>query len=195
MNNLKKKIVKLKNKKNNKKGFVILIAIVVSGLLVSLGMFIANVAYKELILSISGKASQQAFFVANSVIECALRHDIRGAGFRLDTTDPRTKAELALHCNNFIFKEEDYNANTAPEVSANSDQATSVYFVSFAKDTDTDGVLDPAEISSQPDAPYAKVIVLKYKIGTVDDKTVIKVFGHNKYSGTGIVERGIKVNY
>jgi hypothetical protein len=66
--------MKRKNKKiiKKEKGFVILIAIVISSLLVSLGMFIANIAYKELILSTSAKDSQKAFFVADSVMECAL---------------------------------------------------------------------------------------------------------------------------
>ncbi len=89
------------NNNRKEKGFVILIAIVISGLLVSIGMFIANVAYKELLLSTSAKASQKAFFVADSVMECAMRHDIRKAGFWVTDSDSQSRDFI---CNNMTFQ-------------------------------------------------------------------------------------------
>lgn len=179
-----------------------------------MGMFIANVAYKELILSTSSKSSQKAFFVADSVIECALRHDIRGPGFRIDGgavaggTDDRSKTETALNCNGSTFLEEDESVFN--EVSANGVEATTVYYVSFGVDSNSDGFVndldlytdansngayDDGEVSLQPQTAYAKLIVHKDRIGTVNDKTILKVFGHNKYSGVGQVERAIEVTY
>jgi hypothetical protein len=181
---------KIQNKiksRDSKKGFIILIAIIISSLLVSMGMFIANVAYKELVLSSSNKASQQAFFVADSVMECALRHDIRGVGFRTDTDD-RFSEDIVLNCNRHDFLEDQASFDDV-------DSATSVYYVSFADDTDGSEGLTDDEIVDQTTKAYAKVIVTKYKIGTPDDKTTIKVYGHNKYSGVGQVERAIEVEY
>jgi len=63
--------------KSHKKGFVILIAVVVSSLLLSLGAFIANIAVKEIQLSSSGRESQAAFYAADAALECALYQDLR----------------------------------------------------------------------------------------------------------------------
>lgn len=183
---------KINNKinKKNRKGFVILIAIVVSSLLVSLGMFIGNVAHKELILSVSGQSSQAAFFIADSVIECALRHDIRGTGFKESSTDGKLAVDLDMECNNILF---------APiSITESATSATSVYYISFANDTNNDRRLSSGpggEIELQRTKPYAKLVVEKVNIGAVGDKTTLRSYGHNIYSGAGVVERAIEVTY
>ena len=62
------------NLKENK-GFVLLMAMLVSGLFLVIGMAIFKIAYIELILSSTGKASQKAFAAADSGLECALYWD------------------------------------------------------------------------------------------------------------------------
>lgn len=196
-----KKIFKIKKEK----GFVILIAIVVSSLLVSLGMFIANIAYKELTLSTSAKASQRAFFIADSVIECALRHDFRDNGFVINEQDYANKgydtssSQIKMLCNNKLFSPDVITANPAANavagaIPAHYGDATSVYYISFADDTDGDSVISDQEARSQ-NSPYAKLEVIKNDIGGTDDKTTLRAYGHNKYLGAGLVERAIEVTY
>ncbi len=182
-------------KKKKAKGFIILIAIVVSSLLVSLGMFIANTAYKELMLSISGKASQTAFFVADSVMECALRHDIRGAGFKRNHNynhyaggaDSRGPENLKMKCNGVDFEPALFGLRNGNVMSR--------YFISFAVDTDGSGELEDIEINAQPAKAYAKLEVTKNFIGVGGDETIIEVHARNMHTGINLVERSIRVTY
>jgi Tfp pilus assembly protein PilE len=92
------------NKKNNKKekGFVILISIMVSLILLSVGAFIASVAVREIMLSSSAKQSQAAFFAADAVLECALFKEFKEGGF--DTTNYATHNQInSLSCNGKNF--------------------------------------------------------------------------------------------
>lgn len=198
----KRKNISIKRKE---KGFVILIAIVVSSLLVSLGMFIANIAHKELILSISAKASQRAFFIADSVVECALRFDFRDSGFVINEQDYTNRgsdvdsSQVKMKCNNYLFSPDIIDTEPAATAVAGSvpdhfGRATSIYYISYAEDTDSDSVISDAEARTQ-NAPYAKLEVIKEDIGGADDKTILRAYGHNKYLGTGLVERAIEVTY
>ena len=192
--------------KSKKQGFVILIAIVVSALLVSMGIFISNIAYKELLLSTSTKSSQQAFYVADSVMECALKEDIRGTIF--DNAPNRSRSDsIDFKCNNKTFvgvntggsPKTEYGCSYNPLNTCYS--GTFVYYISFADDSDNNGRISQQEIEADVDAPYAKVVFIKEKIGEVGtppspttpwDDTTIKVYGHNRYSGAGVVERALE---
>lgn len=186
-----KKILKNKFKdRKNQKGFVILIAIVVSALLVSLGVFITNIAYKELQLSTSIKESQKAFYVADTVIECALNFDNNDPkGFIENKTDcdGRSDEEKKFSCNGYKFKLDDDTCGdiatddeidiptgcippppppATPPANActgkvNRGSAELTYYVSFAEDTDGDHSLSQTEIENQRDKPYAKLEVSK----------------------------------
>lgn len=189
-------------KKNKKNGFVILIAIVVSSLLVSLGVFIANIAYKELVLSTSAKDSQKAFFIADSVIECALRYDFRDSGFVVNEQDYADRgydvssSQVKILCNDYLFSPDSISttAATGTGVSAYFGNSFSVYYISYAKDTDSDGIVSDQETLTQ-NAPYAKLEVIKEDIGGINDKTILRAYGHNKYLGSGLVERALEVTY
>jgi len=69
-----------KNKKalNNKKGFTLLFAVLVSVMVLAVGTSMINIAVKQTILSGSGRESQFAFYAANTGVECALYWDING---------------------------------------------------------------------------------------------------------------------
>jgi len=78
-----------------KKGFALLVAVVVSTLMLSIGAVIFNTTIKELRLSSLGRDSQFAFYAADSGIECALYWDIRGHEFATSSdsepTNPGTR--------------------------------------------------------------------------------------------------------
>ena len=57
------------------KGFTLLIAVMVSGILLSIGLAIYNIVSKQVILSSAGRESQFAFFAADTGIECVLYWD------------------------------------------------------------------------------------------------------------------------
>ncbi|HBV01419.1 MAG TPA: hypothetical protein DEF00_03450 [Candidatus Taylorbacteria bacterium] len=61
---------------NASSGFTILFAVLVASLLFSLGLAIAHMSIREILLSVAGKESEYAFFSADTGIECALYWDI-----------------------------------------------------------------------------------------------------------------------
>lgn len=82
-----------KGYKHSSAGFVLLIAILVAGVLLSIGLAIFNIAMKELLLSSSGRDSQFAFYAADSGAECALYWEQKRGGFSTTTSS-------TISCNN-----------------------------------------------------------------------------------------------
>lgn len=76
------------------KGFTLLLSVLISGIVLSIGLAIFNLTFKELRLSSAGRESQFAFYAADSGIECGLYHDQRNDAF--STTSPAT----SITCNN-----------------------------------------------------------------------------------------------
>lgn len=70
---------------NPRRGFILLVAVLVSGILLALGFAIYNIVAKDLVLSSSGRESQFAFFASDSGIECALYWDGTPDAFSLDS--------------------------------------------------------------------------------------------------------------
>ncbi|MBI2618266.1 hypothetical protein HYW58_02325, partial [Candidatus Kaiserbacteria bacterium] len=71
--------------KNKDGGFTLLIAVLVAGVLLAIGLAIFNIAIKELLLSSSGRDSQFAFYAADSGTECALFWEQKQNGFSTST--------------------------------------------------------------------------------------------------------------
>ena len=164
------------------KGFVVLIAVLVSGLLITVGVFIANIAIKEITLSNSSQNSQRAFYAADSAAECVLYQDIKLRQFATSTFDTAHPTEII--CNNTIFPIEDVAAST------NGTQALSIVRISFTPQT------DGATTIAEDNYPFAIVSIEKENIGTPDDRTVIRSRGFNvKRNSQNRVERAIQINY
>lgn len=72
------------------RGFTLLLAVLISGILLALGFALYNIASKELILSSTGRDSQFAFYAADAGVECALYWDLKRNAF--GTTAPLTTA-------------------------------------------------------------------------------------------------------
>ena len=60
---------------NKDKGFVILFAITLASILLAITLGVANIALKEINFSSSARDSNEAFFAADTAIECALAND------------------------------------------------------------------------------------------------------------------------
>ena len=80
-------------KKKAQKGFTLLLAVLVGGVLLAVGLAIFNITIKELLLSSSGRDSQFAFYAADSGVECALYWDRKQNGFSTSTAS-------SINCNN-----------------------------------------------------------------------------------------------
>ncbi len=57
------------------RGFVILFAVTLSGILLAITLGVSNIAFKELSFGTSARDTNNAFFAADSGIECALVYD------------------------------------------------------------------------------------------------------------------------
>lgn len=74
---------------NLKKGIAIYIAIVAVSAMVLMAFAISDIAFKEQVISYSGRDSRVAFYAANAGIECVLYHDFGGGAtgaFQFATT-------------------------------------------------------------------------------------------------------------
>jgi Tfp pilus assembly protein PilX len=67
------------------RGFTLLIAVVLTSVMLSVGLSLAVLAYKDVLLSSSAKSSAYAFYSAESALECALYADQKQDAFDYDT--------------------------------------------------------------------------------------------------------------
>lgn len=64
--------------KQNKKGYTLLFAVLVSALILAIGISILNVSKKEFLIATSARDSSEAFYSADAGIECAAYWDNKG---------------------------------------------------------------------------------------------------------------------
>ncbi len=70
------------------RGFALVIAVILTSVILSLGAALLDVAYKQVLLSSSSKNSQYAFYNSDSGLECALYFDQKFNAFSYDTPIP-----------------------------------------------------------------------------------------------------------
>lgn len=74
------------------RGFTLLISIILSSVVLTLGLALLDVAYKHVILASTAKASQAAFYNADSALECVLYYDQQLNAF--DYTTPLAQGNI-----------------------------------------------------------------------------------------------------
>jgi len=65
----------IKNEKRNKRGIALLFSVMLSAIFLSIALGVLNISVKELNFSSSAKDTNNAFFAADSGVECALYND------------------------------------------------------------------------------------------------------------------------
>ena len=80
------------DKISSKKGIALLFAVMLSAIFLSIALGVSSIALKELNFSSSAKDSDNAFFAADSGVECALYND------KLDSTVFIEKGEPVIFC-------------------------------------------------------------------------------------------------
>lgn len=178
MFNFQSSIFNIPDRDTSKEGFVILIAVLVSSLMISLGAFIAGIAVKELSLSTSGRDSQLAFYAADAAVECALYHDLHVNQFATSSND--VSGSATVNCNSVD------NTVTLSELSTET-MGISEFSVSFPQNTG----------DNEDFSPFARVRITKNDIGGPADQTIIESRGYNVQSltTTNRVERALEVTY
>ena len=64
------------NNNKKEKGYTLLFAVLVSSLVLAIGISILNVSKKEFLLATSARDSSEAFYAADSGLECAVYNDV-----------------------------------------------------------------------------------------------------------------------
>lgn len=72
----------------NNKGFTALTAAIIASVLLTIGVAILNITYKEVRLSSFSRSSTTAFYTAGSGVECALYWDDQGAFATSSQSEP-----------------------------------------------------------------------------------------------------------
>ncbi len=70
------------------RGFTLLIAVIMCSVLVSVGLALLDITYKQVLLAQAATQSQYAFYNADSALECALYWDQKQNAFDYSYTSP-----------------------------------------------------------------------------------------------------------
>lgn len=170
--------------RNSSRGFTILFAVLVGGLLFSMGIAIANVALKEVTLTTAGKSSEAAFFAADTGTECALYFDLvagrTSLKFPNSSNNVPAEEDRVIRCNDIdIFLT--YVTNTT--------KAITTFYATWS--------------SEFPNKACVEVTITKtVPIPPIPGTTVIEARGRNDSDCTpeapdnpGRVERALRVRY
>jgi len=82
------------------KGFTLLIAVVFSAVVLSLGTALLDIAYKQILLASSAKQSEVAFYNADAALECALYYDQQQNAF--NPANPSSSVTCDTRTSNFV---------------------------------------------------------------------------------------------
>jgi hypothetical protein len=97
-------ITNLKNRSHRPEaGFTLLIAAIFMSVMLSFGITLASLGYKQLVLASLAIESQYAFFAANSALECALWADLQLHRFPTDAGPPASAPVMTCDGANAIF--------------------------------------------------------------------------------------------
>ena len=77
---------------NTQRGFTLLIAVIFMSVMLSFGLALASLGYKQQVLASGAIASQYAFYVADTALECALYADQRQGLFAYTKYDGNPKS-------------------------------------------------------------------------------------------------------
>jgi len=156
--------------KDTFRGFTLLIAVVISSLLLSIGLAILNSTLKGFELSVLGRESQFAFYAADSGLECAIYWDVKEEAFA-------TSSESILPVSGVVCAGVDITSSLAPD-SSDAISAITTFDLPYAGSS------------------YCAKIKVTKNIDAYK-KTVIESRGYNSCDpgNTKRVERAIKISY
>lgn len=166
--------------KNKKQGFALLIAIIFMSVMLSFGLALGSIGYKQQVLASSAIESQYAFYAADAALECALYADQRLNLFAYPASDPGSAPVMT--CDNTPW------APSAPEL-WNSFQWVITYRVGLDKDS-SGNPRRCADVTVYKPAPGSGILTYIFSQGyDVSCGTV------NDPKGARFVSRGLYAHY
>ncbi len=200
-------------------GYALMLSIVVSSVVLSIGLSLLSIVQKELILSGTGRDSQFAFYAADAGLECVLYWDIHEQAFPssgVDWSNDFPPSSLGDDCGNTDFENPDesrwnatFNDKGTPYACVSGcgggEGETPVY-----GGHEDDTITLTFQIDFSPDnAPHgscANIIITKTGNGRTGGNyevlTKVESKGHNDacepdgvFDNPALVERGISVSY
>lgn len=81
-----------KNRKQHSRGFTLLISVIFMSVMLSFGLALGSLGYKQQVLASGAIASQYAFYVADTALECALYADQQQGLFAYEKYDGNPKS-------------------------------------------------------------------------------------------------------
>ena len=177
------------NKQNTQKGIALYTAIIVASIVLLLAVAMADIAFRQLVLSRTSLNSQHAFYIANSAVECGLYYDVRENLF------PSNEDE------GDDFRD-DYSAGAINEMEC-ADQTVAYADIIDIQSEENGGVGSATttfqlnNITSNPTS-CAVVTVGKHEEDTgsyIRTGTILLVDGRYPCDGPGSTERSIRVRY
>lgn len=79
----------------SQRGFALLIAVILSAVSLTLAVSLLDIAYKQVVLAGTAKQSQEAFYVSDTAMECALYYDQQLDAFNYTT--PLASGNITCH--------------------------------------------------------------------------------------------------
>lgn len=163
--------------KKQQQGFTILFAVIISALVLSIGLSIANITLKQIKISSLGRESQVAFYGADSGSECVLYHDLIDEAFATSSESNISLLPTTVNC-----FEQDATVVFDPNDSNQADAYSATSTIVFSAGSDI----------------CAKVQIGKHDtdMDGYSDKTLILSRGYNTCTNNGRqLERGIRIKY
>jgi hypothetical protein len=141
--------------RRTQRGFALFIAIIFMSVMLSFGLALSSLAYKQQILASNSIESQYAFYAADSALECALYADQQQ---NLFTPYPASDPGLG--------GTPDFSCDATSEVSKSSNWSSSQWIVTerFSLDSSTRcaDVTIYKYANQQPDGSYTRIYVQGY---------------------------------
>ncbi len=81
-----------------RRGFALLIAVIFAAVMLTIGLALGSLGYKQQVISSSAVESQYAFYAADSALECALYYDQQQNHFAYDSTQQVPASAYSFPC-------------------------------------------------------------------------------------------------
>lgn len=179
----------MKKPTNKKRGFTILYAMLIAGVLLSIGVSIASIAIREVALVANAAQSTNAFYIADSGVECALYLDFAA-------TEKVIASEVGVNPNPDMSQVYCGAYNTSPgnQMPTPTYSTEGLYRVtSFTVYFDSQFIVG----DNPPVDTTGRCAVVTIKRSTANGSTIIDSRGFTtcNVSNPKVVERGIRVTY
>jgi Tfp pilus assembly protein PilX len=152
------------------RGFTLLVSVIFSTVVLSVGLALADVAYKQVILASNARQSEYAFYAADAALECALYADQKQNVFYYNFSGSMGNPALNIVC-------EGYNVTNYAVSQTGGNLRTTSFTIPCTGGTGT----------------QSSVIVYK----NINNSTTIDASGFNTCNAfdPNRVERGVKASY